>query len=255
MTDDAQRELRPASALLLVAVHTIGTLAILAIGQALSGASEEAPVSEVLVAGARLAAGLIALYVGLVRYAPREETAAALRLERPDGRVGFVALGTIFGLLSAPLTYALATMLVNALGPEEAQAAAQFSTEGPGAEWIVTVAAMLLIPLADEALYRGLIQPRVMRVAGLPRGLVLSVVLYTASQLNPIVLPTAAGFAILAYAAGSTWPAVAAVVANRVGLLWMPHLVGESPAWGVTTGATALAAAVLVMTWRARRPR
>lgn len=255
MSEDPPRELRPASAILLVGVHTIGTLAILAVGQALSGGGEDAPVSEVLVAGARLAAGLIALYVGLVRHAPNEATAAALRLERPAGRIGFVALGTIFGLLSAPLTYAVAVMLVSALGPEEAAAAAQLTTEGPGAEWIVAVAAMLLIPLADEALYRGLIQPRLTRVVGIQRGLVLSVLLYTASQLNPIALPTAVGFAILAFAAGNTWPAVAAVIANRVGLLWMPYLAGGAPPWWLTAGATALAAGVLVLTWRVRRPR
>jgi membrane protease YdiL (CAAX protease family) len=244
------RELRPLGALLLVLIHAMGTWLIVSAGQALIG--EDAELSIVLVLGAQVAAGLIALYVGLVRHAPHEATSVALRLGRPDAHAWkLIGLGVAYGMLAAAPLYAIAEWVLRASGAEAENAAAQ-AVATPGEMWIVAAGALVAAPLVNEALYRGLIQPRLVRVAGVAQGIAMSVMFSAVAQLGPVVAGILGfGSAILAHAAASTWPAVAAAGVAPLALA----VYGGGASWPMVAVSTVAAAGVLLLTWRVRRPR
>lgn len=250
-----RRELTPLGVLLLLAVHGFAALALLYLGSAAGGEEDGVP-SLVYLLGAILAATLIALYVGLTRYAPDEPTAAALRVERPDRRtMGLISLSALLGLLAAP---ALLDLTVAALEAVEKQA-----TDGPTPAVdtpyadVLLVVLVILLPIAVELLYRGLVQPRLVARMGVWRGIAATLMFSWASTAvtqSPGVVLLYLPMGMAAHAAGTTWASIAMVLAALGGALGVASLFGDPPWWMVLPW-TAAALGVLAVIWRARRPR
>jgi membrane protease YdiL (CAAX protease family) len=187
-------ELRPLGAFLLVLVQISAFGTVWLIAKMFAEARGEEDI--LLIGGWNLAAGmalgpLVALYVGLNRYAGEIPTLAALGLGRPTGRqiVAAVAAGAVgvalgFWRGSSPVEPVSAFLLV------------------------------LVYPLASELLYRGFIQPRLVASVGAWRGLAVTFTLFVVGTLNPLLMPEAALVGavtgISAWRSGSTWVPLAA---------------------------------------------
>jgi membrane protease YdiL (CAAX protease family) len=249
-----RRELTPLGVLLLLAVHGFGALLLLYLGNVASG-DEEAVPSAVFILGAILAATLIALYVGLTRYAPDEPTAVALRVERPDRpTLGLVALSALFGLLAAPALLDLTMAALEAMSKEEV-AAQTPSFDTPYAD-VLLVVILVLLPIVVELLYRGLVQPRLIARMGVWRGIAATLMFSWASTAvtqSPGVVLLYLPMGMVAHASGTTWASIATVLAALGGAVGVSWLFGDPPWWMVLpwTGA---ALGVLAIIWRARRP-
>jgi hypothetical protein len=209
---------RPAATLLLLLVYYGGYMAVVLLGGMVS---EGELVGVLFFAAAAVVAPLAALYVGLTRYAPAEDTVAALGLERPRGRQWLqIALAVLAGAALAPLAIELRVriqelMPMDAL-PADVQAELSAALAQTGSQIGLALAELALIPFAQEVLFRGFMQPRLAAVVGPGRAIAVVAVLSALSALHPFVMPVALGLALplglLAVAAG-TWAAVAARVA------------------------------------------
>lgn len=250
-----RRELTPLGVLLLLAVHGFGALLLITLGGAASG-DEDAVPSAVFTMGAILAATLIALYVGLTRYAPDEGTAAALRTERPDRpTLARIALSALFGLLAAPAILYL-SLLALSTPPTEDPDRPMPSFDTPHADVLLAVI-FVLLPVAVELLYRGLVQPRLIPRMGVWRGIAATVMFSWASTMvtqSPGLVLLYPALGMVAHAAASTWASIAAVLAALGGAVLVLWLLG-SPPWWMVVPWTLAAIGLLLFIWRGRRPR
>jgi len=255
---------RPAGALLLLLVYYGAYMAAILFGAMVS----EGTFGGVLFFGAAgVVAPLLALYVGLTRYAPEERTVPALRLERPRGRQwAQLALAVAVGAALAPIAVEL-RVLVQLLMPVDALPAdlqAELDAALAQSQVGLAVAELALIPFAQEVLFRGFIQPRLEGKLGRGRALALTALLSTLAALHPFVMPVALVLALplglLAIAAG-TWAAIAARVAVGLApvalaiLSPLPDVATAAPGHvapaALAVGALVTAAGVLAA-WRLR---
>jgi membrane protease YdiL (CAAX protease family) len=220
-----QHELRPLGALLLVLVQFSTFMTVLLVAVMLQEMRSEEG-SALLVGKWNLVAAtvvgpLVALYVGLNRYAGETTTRRALGLGRPTGRqVACAVAAAAGGVLLAPLWRA---------------------------SQVEPVSAVLLVvayPAANELLYRGFVQRRLTDSVGAWRALAVTFTLFVVGHLNPYVMPGAAligGFTgIAAWRSGSTWVPLAAHLGFQASRL----MLGERLPALVAVGAAAALAAV-----------
>ena len=262
------RPFQATSALLLVGIQLLAAVGVLLLGAA---ASRGESVAAVFLAAAPLVAPLVALYVGLVRYAPDEPTAAALRFSRPDAAGwGLVGLALIAGAAMSPVLLVLQEQMLSLFPAEpiapELENELRAALEEPATVLFLTLTQVAFGPLAHEALFRGLMQPRLVAAHGMKRGLWITVFLYAAAQMSPRFLPLALLVAlplgVIALAARTTWAPVAAhlamgaapYVAAAVGQPFVDLESGAStvPLWLVLASAV-VAAGTLWLIWRGRR--
>jgi len=112
LASEPPKPFTPAGAILLVLVHFAAYLGVFLLGSLLS----DGEVNLTFGFAAVLVAPLVAMYVGLVRYAPAEGTLAALRLVRPQGReplriVLAIVMGAGLSLLVVEMNRLLAQLL------------------------------------------------------------------------------------------------------------------------------------------------
>jgi membrane protease YdiL (CAAX protease family) len=184
---------------LLAFVHLGTFVVVLAAGLAMSGS----PSGVLPNAGVAAVVGaLAALYLGLRRHAPDEPLAAAVGLERPQGRAWWqialaFPLGALLALPSAEITARILQLLPVPPADPEAEAALREAGQlGAGAAIMVIACVVVAAPLAEEALYRGLIQRRL--AARTARGRILgTALLYAAVQLNGRLVPAALAVAVV----------------------------------------------------------
>jgi membrane protease YdiL (CAAX protease family) len=262
------RPFQATSALLLVGVQLVAAVGVLFLGALVSGGDS---VGVVFLAAAPVVAPLVAVYVGLVRYAPEEGTAAALRLGKPDGW-GLILLALLFGAALSPVVLSLQELLTRLVPSEpiapELENELRAALEQPGTVLLLSLSTVIFAPLAHEALFRGLLQPRLMTAHGARRGFWITAFLYAATQLDARFLPlaflVAVPLGVIARAAGTTWASVAAHVA----MVAAPYLTAAlgSPFVDLDGGAShvplrlaaasaGLAATLLWLIWRRRIDR
>jgi membrane protease YdiL (CAAX protease family) len=261
---DNPRPFQATSALLLVVVQLLAALGVLLLGAAVSGGDR---VGAVFLGAIPTVAPLVALYVGLVRYAPDEPTAAALRLQRPAGAWPLIGLALIFGAALSPVLLFLQEALLSLVPAEplspELENELRAAMERPATVAFLALSQIALAPLAHEALYRGFIQPRLVAGLGARRGVLIAAIFFAAAQLTPGLLPIALlvglSLGVIALAAGTTWAPVAAHAAIGgtpflAAALGMPFVEGESTTLGAPAllGGAAVAAAALALIWRLR---
>lgn len=264
----AARPLRPSGALFLVFIHFVALLATVLL---LSGISGRA--SPLNLVAAALAGPLVALYVGLTRYAPGERTADALRLARPRGRQWvIVACAVLAGAALAPVAADVSARIVAAWPlppmPPEVEEALKEALRPGFVLWAAVAGSVLFGPVAEELLYRGLILPRLAASMGVWRGIFIVALLHAGAQANPRFLPAALLVAVplglLAVAARSTWAAIGGHMAHMatpflleaVGVpvasyLDVAPIIMPLPLVGACTG---IGAVTLFAAWRLRVP-
>ena len=247
------RTFQATSALLLVGVQLIAAVGVLLLGAAVSGGES---VGVVFLLAVPVVAPLVAVYVGLLRYAPEEGTAAALRLGRPDGW-GLVLLALLFGFALSPVMVWLQELVVRMVPAEpltpELEYELHTALAQPATVGFLSLSQMILAPVALESLFRGFIQPRLIAAHGLKRGFWITVFLFAATRMDPGFLPVAVllgvPFGVIAIAAGNTWAPIAAHLGMMIA---EPHVASGWPDWTVPAcGAAALV--LLAAIWRARR--
>jgi membrane protease YdiL (CAAX protease family) len=241
------QELRPSGAFLILLVYVLALAAVLLVGAAFA---DDDSVGIPFVVAALVVGPLAALYVGLVRHAPREPTAAALRLLRPSGReLRILATTVVLGVALAPVTQALDTLLISAF---EIKAAPEVAAELERMTGLIIVAAVLAQPVAEELLFRGFLLPRLAATSGRGTALLLVTGVYTLAQLqlsppeaaSALVLGGALGVAALA--SETAWVAIAGHVAHQAARIV------NYPAWAAAVGA-AVAAAIVAILARSRQ--
>jgi membrane protease YdiL (CAAX protease family) len=258
---------RPSSALLCLFVYYAAYLAVIMLGAAFS---EGEHVGVLFVGAAAVVAPLVAVYVGLIRYAPDEPTAPALGLSRPSGW-SLVALAVVVGAALAPLAAELRVRLLEWIPPDAlpADLAEEWTAElsQTGMTIALGIAGQLLIPFAEEVLFRGLLQRRLARAVGSGRAVLLVALLYTVAGIDPRVMPIMAvialPFGLLALWAGTTWAPVAGHVGFAVAPLVLARLGATLPdeeaavpshvAPAVLLVSVGIALVGLLVAWRLRR--
>lgn len=247
---------RPPSAVLLVFAYVVAFSVIESLGELFQ---EDDPKTRLLFgAAAKSVAPLIALYVGLIRYAPHEPTATALGLGRPRGAWRLLPIGALVGAALAPLAFELIARVIEWTAlertPEHVQEW-QLAMAEPSTRLSQMVTAVLIIPIAEEAFFRGFMQPRLVALLGRRRALLLVAGLYAVVAVPPFETPAALlvglPFGLLALFGAGTWPAVCASAAfsiapmlfEAIGIV-LPDLVAVSPGHlspAVTIGCCATA--------------
>ncbi len=227
------------AAVLLVLVHLASFFGVLLLGSVLSGDTET--VALPFRVAAVLVAPLVALYVGLVRHAPEEATLAALRLGRPvTGSWPSLVLAGVAGAALAPLVALLYSWLFTLLPPERDPEVLTTATVA------LLVPAQLLSAAFQEALFRGLVQPRLVELFGFRRGVWSAVLIFVLAQISALSIPVAAVTGIVAALvaawSGTTWAAVAASVALQGCLIVLPD--AAPPLWSAGAGALLAALAL-----------
>ncbi|HKA89440.1 MAG TPA: CPBP family intramembrane glutamic endopeptidase, partial [Haliangiales bacterium] len=192
---------------------------------------------------------LAGLYVGLVRHAPREATATALRLHRPSRReLGAIAATVLMAVALAPVTQTLDGLLLGALLPEGPSPEALAEVERM--KGLILAGSVLAQPVGEELLFRGFLLPRLAATAGRGTALLLISGVYALSQLQLVPVQAASAlvlglaFGVAALASETAWAAIAGHVAHQAARLT------DYPTAALPVGAT-IAAAALV--WLARR--
>lgn len=174
----------------------------------------------------------------------------------------------------APLAVALAPLGALGLGPTSDALAGAFARAFPGlsignlgalgriadaAPYPLAFILMALLPgVSEELLFRGVLQRSIRRP---PLAIAVSAVLFALVHVDPPhvvgVIPIGFYLAWVAARARSTWPTIAAHVANnavavlssRVEALAVGHGTGrEMPGWWVPTGLTVTAVVVVALT-------
>jgi membrane protease YdiL (CAAX protease family) len=240
------QELRPGGAFLILLVYVLALAAVLFVGAALG---EDDVVGVPFVLAALVVGPLAALYVGLVRHAPKEPTARALRISRPSRReLGLVALAVLVGAALAPVTQVLDALLTSALAVElpSPEAVAQLE------RMMGLILAVVLVaqPIAEELLFRGFLLPRLAATSGRGTALFLVTGVYALVQLqlsrettaSALILGGALGVAALA--SETVWVAIAGHIAHQVARQL------TYPTWAAIAGGAVAAVAVA---WLARR--
>jgi membrane protease YdiL (CAAX protease family) len=225
---EPEAELRPLGAFLLALVQLSAFMTVWLVATMLAEVrgeeSEGLVVGRWNIAAAMVLGPLTALFVGLNRYAPSSATAAALGLGRPGGRQVVCAL-------------------VAALGGALLAALSRPSVTEPVSVLLLVVA----YPLGSELLYRGFLQPRLIRSVGVWRALAVTFTLFVVGQLHPSLMPGAAVVGALtgvaAWRSGSTWVPLAAHLGHQGSLF----LVGDRLPPAAALGAVAAAALVVVI--------
>jgi membrane protease YdiL (CAAX protease family) len=256
------RELSPLGAVALSFVCLAALLGVMLLGSAFTDGET---VSIIFVGAAYVVAPMVALYVGLMRYAPHEPTGPAVGLIMPDGRDWMLALIAIgVGAAVVPIATELHLRLLemfppSPVSPEEAEPTGM--TMG-----ILLVCEIVAIPAANELLFRGFIQRRLQRTRGATQAWVLTLLLMSLMPLDPTTMPTTAVLAgplgYLALRAESVWVVIAGRVAQVAtpyvaALLGWKSLVEESTHMSapVLAGSAAIAALGLVLASQARFAR
>jgi membrane protease YdiL (CAAX protease family) len=251
------RPFSPGAALLLLLVYFAANAVVLLIGDSLS----DGPVGSVFFAAAAVLAPLVAVYVGLVRHAPDEPTAAALVLKAPHGRAWVhIALAVVIGAALAPLAYELTARLIELLpagdAPDEVMLEWLAAQRLPATQALVDVSALLLIPFTRETLFRGLMLPRLGAVLGTRRAVSLVVLLDLVTQpfpeLPPHGLVAAVPLCMLAIAARSTWAPFAGHVALIAATYGVNLQFGDHSPTVLIVGGATLALAATALSWRLR---
>lgn len=267
MSEPEQRAfpLRPGGALLLVFVHFAAFMTITIILASLTrgGGEDEATVIGPWNVPIAQALGLLmALYVGLVRYAPGEPLPVALRAPRPNARaiaVAVIAVGV--GIAAYVPAYGILLRIlvarVGALDEVRAQAQA-LPTSGLALGF---GAQLVLVPLASELLFRGFVQGRLALSVGPGRAMLATAVLASLAHLNPFLMPSglilALPLGVLALLTGSIWAPLAGHVSAQTAELVLGGVldatpVGPTPAAMATGGG--LAVVGLGIAWAIARP-
>jgi membrane protease YdiL (CAAX protease family) len=237
----------PGAALLLLLVYFAASAVVLLIGDSLS--DEE--VGVVFFAAAAVIAPLAAAYVGLVRHAPDERTAAALRIDAPHGRAWLhVGLGLLCGMALAPLASALTTKLVELL-PKDPSPNEHLTEWLAAVQQPATQVLIVLCAVTREILFRGFMLPRLVAPAGLVRAITLVSLFDLSTQPLGPALVVAVPLGILALAARSTWPSIVASVAILVTPVEMILPPNEAL---VLVGSAVLSVGLLALAWRLRVP-
>lgn len=253
------RPFSPGAALLLLLVYFAANAVVLLIGDALS----DGPVGSVFFAASAVLAPLVAVYVGLVRHAPEEPTAAALVLGTPHGRAWIhIGLAVVIGAALAPLAYELTARLIELLPatdvPDDAMADWIAAQRLPATQVLVDVSALLLIPFTRETLFRGLMLPRLGAVVGTRRAVSLVVLLDLVTQpfpeLPPHGLVAAVPLCLLAIASRSTWAPFAGHVALVAATFGVDMQFGDHAPTALVGVGAAVAVAATMLSWRLRVP-
>jgi CAAX prenyl protease-like protein len=240
----APRALGPAGALLLLFVNYAAFSLIIVVGAALGGGDTLSPPF----AGASVVVGpLVALYVGLVRYAPHEPTRAALGLLAPRGRQVSVLLATtLLGLaLSLP---GLATIerLAAATGAHDESVSQELAA--------FLIAGALASAFIDEVLFRGFLQVRLARTTGPWRAYAMTQGFYLIAQLHVYAMVEAmfvgVPLGLIAVRTRCTWALVAGHVACVGGMLcWEAAAPAPRSPFAVAV-SVAVALLALLAAWR-----
>jgi membrane protease YdiL (CAAX protease family) len=244
--------LKPSGVFLLAIVHFLSLLAVVIVLSAMTPGDGE-NVRPMTVFAAGLAGPMVALYVGLRKWAPGEPTRAALRLEAPRGReLGVILLSVLAGAALAPIATELTARIVSAWPMEGIDPSADAGETG-FAIVFATVGAIVIVPAAEELLYRGFALPRIAQTVGRGRAIVIVTALSTLIEIaNPRFLPAtliiALPMAIVGTAGRTAW----AVIAGRLAHEALPPILAlcgiSLPEYGTaSTAATEVPVAILVV--------
>jgi membrane protease YdiL (CAAX protease family) len=216
-------ELRTAGAFLLVLVAFAAYLAVAMLTAAVFGSDN---IDVVFMMAAQVVAPLLALYMGLRKYAFLETTSDALRLGPPRGRqLSGLLLAIVAGGALSLLGEQLNAWIFRVFPPDWSAGSVDDLTRR---DWIVFVVAQVaLLPFAQELLFRGFIQPRLQRTIGVVRAFVVTLALFAAAQPNPRLMPAAllvgAATGLVVMFARTTW----AAILTHVAFMGMPFLLDE----------------------------
>jgi membrane protease YdiL (CAAX protease family) len=214
----------PASVALFAVLHLVAFVFVFALGASINGGTSGLVLNEGVAA---LVAPLLALYAALARWAPGVPLGEAVGLVRIPGGAGrgilvcvfAVVLGVALAFATAELTarvFAWLPLSVDDL-PDDLVA----ERVGAGTRTVLALCLVLLVPFAEEMLYRGFLQQRVVTRAlprpGSWRAALVVMLFYSMVQPNlrfiPGALVLALGLMLAARWGGSTWSSIAAHVA------------------------------------------
>ncbi len=233
------QELRPGGVFLILLVCVLAVAVVYLVGAALS---EEDAVGIPFEVAALVVGPLAGLYVGLVRHAPKEPTATALRLHVPSRReLGLVALAVVMGVALAPVSSLLDGLLLSVLAPEAQSPEVIAQLERMAG--LIVVGRVVAQPVVEELLFRGFLLPRLAATSGRGTALLLVTGVYALAQLQLLPVEAASAlllglaFGVAALASETAWVAVAGHVAHQGA-----RLLAYPPA-AVAVGAVVAAAA------------
>jgi membrane protease YdiL (CAAX protease family) len=213
---DKPDPLTPGGAVLLTLIAFSGFMTVGLVAQMLKSDAIGDPVIGL---AAFIIGPLIALFVGLYRYAPDEGTAVALGLARRP-RVLPLLLAVVAGAAAGlPLDEVVLRMYQWFPHEVRAAAGAQGGTAWRGTQATMAIGLIVAIPLVYELLYRGLVQPRLVPRMGALGAIGTAALLHVLGLfMNPHALPSLVAIAILAGVAAwadGVWAAIALHVAAR----------------------------------------
>jgi hypothetical protein len=253
------RPFGPGAALLLLLVYFAANAVVLLIGDSLS----DGPVGIVFFAAAAVIAPLVAVYVGLIRHAPDEPTAPALVLTWPRGKAWLhLGIALIVGAALAPLAFELTARLIEVLPKEDATDEAMTewlsALQQPTTRALFAGAELFLIPFTREALFRGVMLPRLVGVAGMRRAVSLVFLLDLVTQpfpeLAPQALVAALPLCFIALASRTTWAPIVGHIALAAATLGLEVRFGDHVPTALLIGGTAVALVATALAWRWRVP-
>jgi hypothetical protein len=132
-------------------------------------------------------------------------------------------LGVAFGLVNYA-AWAVPTMtLAHAVFPKHLielfDSAKVFERQTPFEFWAIVVGVSVAAPLGEEFFFRGFLQRGLEASRGAPRAIVVTAFIFSAFHLDPVGLVSrfelGVLFGLLAWRAGSIWPAIGAHAANN----------------------------------------
>jgi membrane protease YdiL (CAAX protease family) len=158
---------------------------------------------------------LVALYFGLVRYAPTTPTGEAVGFALPTGRqLAIALLAIVAGAALAPIVADLTVREGATIPPE---VAAELKTR----EGVIWTAALGVIagPIAEEMLFRGFLQRHLQRTIGVGRAFVFTAVVFSMCQMDPLsmlpLLLVGLAMGTTTLVGGTTWAAVLGRLAHE----------------------------------------
>ena len=208
--------LSPGGAVLLTLIAFSGFMSVGLVAQILKSDAIGDPVIGLV---AFIVGPLIALFVGLYRYAPDQGTAAALGLSRRPRALPLVLALVAGAAAGLPLDEVVLRMYQWFPHEVRAAAGAPGATVWRGTQATMAVGLIVAIPLVYELLYRGLVQPRLAARLGVAGAIGTAALLHLGGLfMNPHALPSLAAIAVLAGVAAwadGIWAAIALHVAAR----------------------------------------
>ncbi len=212
--------------------------------------------------GAALAASfVVSALVFWLFFRPQLLALIASRRWRTPPALG-VALG---GLLLALIASRGVTLFVASVWPQSFQGVASFTASGPGL-WVLLVAAGLLVPLAEEVAFRGVLLPGYERVRPAVTAGVLAALVFAGAHGLPGqalgILPLAWVLIRAVQHSGSFWTGFAVHAGNNLLAVWLGSAlaqnerldqlangVGDVPLGAGVAGLLVGAAALALATW------